>query len=198
MKHGMKSGFTLVETLVVIAIIAIMATMLLAAMPRMRERREKMICLSNLKQIGILVPLYTAEHNGEPPSGIQSDLWEYQTTNPFPSSDHVSPVPRTIFDCPTARRTYNTNMGAYRAYAWNQYATRVYHPKLTALTKLSQIALIAEANSSYLLNVYANNITNRHAGLCTVLYGDCHVEQIRLTADITNGPASLTNVFWGF
>jgi prepilin-type N-terminal cleavage/methylation domain-containing protein/prepilin-type processing-associated H-X9-DG protein len=53
-----RTGFTLIEILVVIAIIAILAGLLFSAMGRVRENGRKGACISNLKQLGIAVSLY--------------------------------------------------------------------------------------------------------------------------------------------
>src|SRR6266498_5610709 len=60
----MKSkGFTLIELLVVIAIIAILAAILFPVFAQAREAARKASCLSNLRQLGLGMNMYTQDYD---------------------------------------------------------------------------------------------------------------------------------------
>jgi|GEM_PF-1946486 len=60
-----RSGFTLIEMLVVIAIIALLVSLMVPSMFNVLERAKKVRCSSNLRQIGVAWIQYAADHNGD-------------------------------------------------------------------------------------------------------------------------------------
>src|SRR5579862_2989762 len=59
----MKRAFTLIELLVVIAIIAILAAILFPVFAQAKLSAKQIVCLSNMKQIGLASMMYLADND---------------------------------------------------------------------------------------------------------------------------------------
>jgi len=96
-----KSGFTLIELLVVIAIIAILAAILFPVFAQAREKARQISCLSNEKQIGLGIIMYTQDYDEWFPMGQDIDT----TKTPHVHIDwpeEIAPYLKStgVFECP--------------------------------------------------------------------------------------------------
>jgi prepilin-type N-terminal cleavage/methylation domain-containing protein/prepilin-type processing-associated H-X9-DG protein len=62
-RSSRQTGFTLIELLVVIAVISILAAILFPVFARARENARRSSCMSNLKQIGLSMMMYTQDYD---------------------------------------------------------------------------------------------------------------------------------------
>lgn len=95
-----RKGFTLIELLVVIAIIAILAAILFPVFSRARENARRASCISNLKQIGLGIMMYTQDYDEQLPY----DDYSWGGTGKLHWDEEIFPYVKNVqlFTCPSA------------------------------------------------------------------------------------------------
>ena len=113
-----KSGFTLIEILVVIAIISILAAILFPVFARARENARRSSCMNNEKQFAIASLQYTQDYDERLPPSYNArtstaDLW-MNIIEPYVKN-------KQIFFCPSASGLNPSGSLTVSnvAYGWN-------------------------------------------------------------------------------
>ena len=88
-----RRGFTLIELLVVIAIIAILAAILFPVFARAREKARSATCMSNLKQLGLALEMYSSDYDDLYPWAVDpADQFLPQIWASYPAWQAIIPT----------------------------------------------------------------------------------------------------------
>jgi prepilin-type N-terminal cleavage/methylation domain-containing protein len=124
-----RRGFSLIEVLVVTAIIMILVSILMPIIRSVRLSAHKTVCISNLKQLGMAMEMYSHDYRGffpkeedRAPYG-NGYFWSHWAKKLEPYIDKIGKtqgyITNKIMKCPSNNDTYK-NSWSYNSYAYNE------------------------------------------------------------------------------
>jgi prepilin-type N-terminal cleavage/methylation domain-containing protein/prepilin-type processing-associated H-X9-DG protein len=179
-------GFTLVELLVVIAIIGVLAALLFPVFARAREKARQASCLSNLRQLGTALSLYTDDYDSTYPRG---QYWPWDSSHTWIIV--LEPYVRNtdVFRCPSQGNDpfgYGYNISYWGAGDWLDgmhgiYDARPVHesevPAPTETIWVVDFGRYWGCGLEFGIEAPAK----RHNGGANVLFVDVHVKWLKET-----------------
>lgn len=95
----MRKGFTLIELLVVIGIIALLAAILFPVFAAARRKGNATTCISNLRQIGASMNLYSTDYSDKFPWAVDpTDKYTPEIWNQYPDWQALIPQMPLLHD----------------------------------------------------------------------------------------------------
>ena len=195
-----RQGFTLMELLTVIVISAIIATLSVGAASKVSDYSKRGACLSNLRQWGAAMLLYTGENNGMLPRRGQGVRMVGQFNRPEdwfnalpPFMDMptllqmreegrtLKPGEHSIFICPAAQKE-QTGAQTFLSYGMNMYLSQWNQPvpdtlnQIEAPTKLAFMADSPGGYASTIPSAAGYSVPARHSGHACVVFCDGHAQ----------------------
>lgn len=150
----MRKAFTLIELMVVLGIIMILVSLLLPIIKSARDQADTIICLSNLRQMGIAAQNYVAVNQGYYPiardgsaewdfkvtaAGVEPGiLWMGQTTLKIQQCPSYAGKSPTVTD-PYTGYNYNTS---YIGHGVGEF--RIMPAKATQVRRPAEVALFGD------------------------------------------------------
>jgi prepilin-type N-terminal cleavage/methylation domain-containing protein/prepilin-type processing-associated H-X9-DG protein len=216
-----ERAFTLIELLMVIVIVAILATLSVAAASKVSDYSKRSACLSNLRQWGAALLLYTGDNNGQLPrrgQGVRMvgqfnrpEDW-FNALPPFmglatlqemrAEGRTLKPGERSIFVCPAAQKE-QSGAQTFLSYGMNMYLSQWNQPVPDNLNQISEpmkLAFMADSPGGYASTIPSAapySVPARHSGHACVVFCDGHAQSFNGDyLGCGKGPNMQTDIRW--
>jgi prepilin-type N-terminal cleavage/methylation domain-containing protein/prepilin-type processing-associated H-X9-DG protein len=197
---SVRSGFTLVELLVVLAVIALLAALLLPALSKAKESARTTQCLNQMRQLGLAVRLYVDENGDAFPRSQHSAFahgqlpWERSLAPLLGSSTTAwTNLLTGLYHCPSDKRTTPWSYGLNVYYELGPKDDYTGKPqtwrRLTEVPRPAATVLFAENNTSadhlmpefwYAQADAVDLASTRHKGRANYTFADGHASLLPL------------------
>ncbi|MDD2708178.1 MAG: prepilin-type N-terminal cleavage/methylation domain-containing protein [Verrucomicrobiae bacterium] len=205
-------AFTLVELLVVLGIISMLAALLSPALRQAREQSRRIVCMNNLRQIGVALHQYSADNDGRLPT---IDQWRWYGT--FPKTYYYWPMaiqryvktPKPeeggVLDCPSHTKKSSTGNVFRNGYTinshcvdsstggWGKLLSAFDRPEAT-IAFFEDTGLMTSCRYTEAVPGGVDPLWTGHLGKANCLMVDGHVES--LSYDETDGSKPGTHTLW--
>jgi prepilin-type N-terminal cleavage/methylation domain-containing protein/prepilin-type processing-associated H-X9-DG protein len=182
-----RSGFTLIELLVVVAIISLLVSILLPSLQRAKDLAQRVVCMSNLRSLGMAFTFYLEDSRQLLPPGYVASIWRPWYRYLDAHTGYAENRQQSILICPTDQ-TLNSERVSYRT---NFFYSRWYGSPPGGFYDHDDVnepegkVAVAEGNSYYWM-VYitpkasdtdplVGGVDERHADGANYLWMDWHV-----------------------
>lgn len=195
--HNPRRAFTLVELLVVIAIIALMLAILTPALQKARDTAMTVNCLSQQRQMAVLLQAYESQYTGYWPAswasgGSTADEHDRRSWSPVLSQQmdakplkgyKKSYIRGTIFDCPSSNPKYWGPAYGYNAALPppNNWSSLSIQPRVAQIKRPTETGLIADHTYVWIGWYDASHPTatvHNDDTRINLLYADLHAESL--------------------
>jgi len=206
-----KSGFTLVEILVVITIIAALLSLIMSVLARSRQAAYRLTCLNNLKQLGVAVTTYAQSYDFYPvcvPPDVNEKWSDFLADKSIAAGKELGvpvslwPFHQTaaLYNCPILNRagcdiSYCYNYLAGKRFAADEPVVEPSYIPPTAEQKADVRLLVPEKVKSpgifillYDLPIKSNIIIGPDSNVLNDLYHDIDPDDYRKVETETFAP----------
>jgi prepilin-type processing-associated H-X9-DG protein/prepilin-type N-terminal cleavage/methylation domain-containing protein len=200
MKDRGRKAFTLLELMVSLVLIVALAAVAAGQLEAGLERSRQATCAGNLRQWGVALQLYAADHDGRLPrrgQGVQrvqiidrAEDWfnalpPYLGSPPYVDLVRTGRAPRegqkSLFVCPCARQA-EAKGGHFLSYGMNMYLSRwdkAEATRLHAVPDPATVVFMADAPGGYASTAPSAapySVSARHGQRANVLFLDGRVQ----------------------